>query len=171
MIEESQPKPRKRWFFRWWAVVIWCFIGFVLLIAIISGVTGSGDTPSDQSINTESVSPAPINVAPAASSSGSTPKTSFGNGTFEVGFDIEPGTYRTTGPSNNAVPQCSFARLKSAGGGMTDINNVIDIQNIGGPAIVTIEPTDGGFFSQMCNKWERGFSYERKCCHSHDEFR
>ena len=161
MIEETQPAPRKPWWRRWWAIVIWCVIAFVVVISIISAATGSGGTASDTSFSTQPDNSSPVSAPPSASSSSSSskgPKTSFGNGTFEVGLDIEPGTYRSTGPSDSSAPYCSFARLRSAGGGMSDLNNVIDIQNVGGPAVVTIEPTDGGFFSQLCNKWEKASS-------------
>ena len=158
MAEETQPAPRKPWWRRWWAIVIWCFIAFVVIVSIMSAVTGSGGTASDTRVSTQPDNSSPISAPPSASSSSTGPKTSFENGTFEVGIDIEPGTYRSTGPSNSSAPYCSFARLRSAGGGMSDLNNVIDIQNVGGPAVVTIEPTDGGFFSQLCNKWEKASS-------------
>ena len=64
-----------------------------------------------------------------------------------------PGTYRSAGPSDPDVPICSFARLKEAGGSMTDMDGIIDIQNVMGPAIVKIKASDGGFFSQFCEPW------------------
>ena len=160
MAEENQPAPRKPWWRRWWAIVIWCFIAFVVVVSIISAATGSGSTESETRVNAQPDNPSSASAPVSASSpsSSASPKTSFGNGTFEVGIDIEPGTYRSTGPSSGSAPYCSFARLKSAGGGMSDVNNVIDIQNVGGPAVVTIDSTDGGFFSQLCNEWHKAGS-------------
>ena len=43
-----------------------------------------------------------------------TPATSFGDGSHEVGVDIAPGTYRTSGPGAD-FPLCSYARLRTAG--------------------------------------------------------
>ena len=80
---------------------------------------------------------------------------SIGNGTFIVGVDIDPGTYRSAGPSNPDVPFCSYARLRDAGGGILNVDNVLDIQNVQGPGVVTIQTSDGGFFSQGCQPWEK----------------
>ena len=79
--------------------------------------------------------------------------TEFGNGSFEVGVDIAPGTYRSEGPADARALFCSFARLKTAGASYTDLDELIEIQNVQGPAIVTIEASDGGFFSQNCQTW------------------
>ena len=69
-------------------------------------------------------------------------------------MDIQPGTYRSAGPES-PYPICSFARLKTAGGSMFDLEEVIDIQNVQGPAIANIGASDGGFFSQGCQRWQR----------------
>ena len=93
-------------------------------------------------------------AAPAPPPASSLP-TEFGNGSFEVGVDVAPGTYRSAGPADARIPFCSFARLKTAGASYADLDQVIDIQNVQGPAIVTIDPSDGGFFSQNCQTWVR----------------
>lgn len=74
-------------------------------------------------------------------------QTSFSEGTYIVGTDIEPGTYRNSGSSG-----CYYARLNSFGGGQ---EAVIDNDNTDGPAIVTIAPTDTGFESVRCGTWEK----------------
>ena len=95
----------------------------------------------------------PIGSSPATPMATATPTVvSFGNGTHEVGYDIQPGTYRSEGPESQAALFCSFARLKDAGAGL-NLDNVIDIQNVQGPAIVNIDASDGGFFSQNCQPW------------------
>ena len=78
-----------------------------------------------------------------------------GHGAYEVGVDIQPGRYRSAGPEE-PFPMCSFARLKTAGASYLDFDEVIDIQNVMGPAIVNIKPTDGGVFTQGCQPWTRG---------------
>ncbi len=94
--------------------------------------------------------------APAATSTPAPPMAaSVGNGTFIVGIDIDAGTYRSAGPSNPDVPFCSYARLRDAGGGILNVDNVLDIQNVQGPGVVTIQTSDGGFFSQGCQPWEK----------------
>ncbi len=75
----------------------------------------------------------------------------FGDGTFQVGKDIQPGTYRTREGSSG----CYYARLKGFGGSVEDIiaNNTTDA-----PAIVTIAATDKGFESQSCGTWTKDLS-------------
>jgi hypothetical protein len=72
-------------------------------------------------------------------------KTSFGEGTYIVGTDIEPGTYRNSGSSG-----CYFARLSDFTGGL---NSIIANGNTDDPTVVTIKPTDAGFESQACGTW------------------
>ena len=75
----------------------------------------------------------------------------FTDGSYQVGIDIQPGTYRTTTGSQG----CYYARLKGFGGSVEDIlaNNITD-----DPAIVTILPTDKGFESQNCGTWTQDLS-------------
>ena len=75
----------------------------------------------------------------------------FTDGTYQVGIDIQPGTYRTQTGSQG----CYYARLKSFSGSLDDIlanNNTDD------PAIVTILPTDKGFESRNCGTWTKDLS-------------
>jgi hypothetical protein len=75
----------------------------------------------------------------------------FGDGTYQVGKDIQPGTYRTRTRSTN----CYYARLRGFSGSTDDIiaNNDTDA-----PAVVTIKPTDKGFSSQNCGTWTKDLS-------------
>ena len=84
----------------------------------------------------------------------STPRTSFGDGSHEVGVDIAPGTYRTSGPTAG-MPICSYARLRTAGASYADTSQVLQLENVMGSAVVTIQSSDGGFFSQLCGTWTR----------------
>ena len=74
-------------------------------------------------------------------------KTSFGDGTYILGTDIEPGTYRNDGSSG-----CYYARLSGFNG---DLNTIIANGNAEEPVIVTIEPTDAGFQSNQCGTWNK----------------
>jgi hypothetical protein len=76
---------------------------------------------------------------------------SFGDGTYQVGTDIQPGTYRTRVGS----PNCYWERLKNFGGG---INAILANGGTNAPAIVTIEPTDAGFNSEGCGTWTKDLS-------------
>ncbi|MDA0636986.1 hypothetical protein OUY22_26560 [Nonomuraea sp. MCN248] len=71
--------------------------------------------------------------------------------TLVVGVDIQPGTYRTTGPAGGGG-QCYWARMKSATGGLAD---VIDAGMPTGPATVTVLATDKSFQTAGCADWTR----------------
>jgi hypothetical protein len=74
-------------------------------------------------------------------------KTSFGQGTYIVGLDIAPGTYRTRGGTG-----CYWARLSGFAGG---ISGILANDNVTGQAIVTIKAGDRGFVSTNCGTWSR----------------
>lgn len=70
---------------------------------------------------------------------------SFGEGTFRVGIDIQPGLYRTEGSDT-----CYWERLSGFSGSFDDI---IANSNPDGPTLVEILPSDIGFSSQRCGTW------------------
>lgn len=78
-------------------------------------------------------------------------KPSFGDGTYQVGTDIQPGTYRT----REGSPNCYYERLKDFTGGL---NSILANGNTSAPAIITIKPTDAGFNSQGCGTWTKDLS-------------
>lgn len=71
---------------------------------------------------------------------------SFPDGTYRVGIDIAPGTYRNTDSSQF----CYWERLSGFSGELNDIiaNGFSDARQI-----VTIAPTDAGFVSRRCGRW------------------
>lgn len=73
-----------------------------------------------------------------------------GDGTFVVGEDVQPGTYKTGGPEESVVPNCYWARLKSTSG---DFEDIITNGNAQGPTTVTIAAGDGAFQSTGCQEW------------------
>jgi endonuclease YncB( thermonuclease family) len=81
------------------------------------------------------------------------PAKTIGDGTYVVGVDIQPGTYRTTGPAEDAVlKMCSWKRLKDTSG---EFRSVIATNIAQGPTTVTIKPTDGAFESRGCAPWTK----------------
>jgi hypothetical protein len=89
----------------------------------------------------------PTGQAPAAQAP--KPGTIPGNGTFTVGSDIQPGTYKTAGPAS-AI--CYYARLKDTSG---DFSAIINNNTTQGPATVTIATTDGAFQTTGCQTWTK----------------
>ena len=70
------------------------------------------------------------------------------DGTYRVGIDIEPGTYRTAGRSAEGATDCYWARLSSL--------NEVDIlaSNITtSPQLVLIEAGDRAFLTHSCQPW------------------
>ena len=86
----------------------------------------------------------------------------FGDGTYQVGSDVQPGTYRT----RESSPGCYYARL---GGFSGEFEDLLANGNPTGPAIVTIEPTDAGFESQRCGTWTGDLSAITESKTSFDE--
>lgn len=74
------------------------------------------------------------------------PKTTItADGTYQVGVDILPGTYRSTGGGD-----CYWARLRTLA-----TNDIIDNDNASGPAVVAILPSDAAFLTKRCGTWQR----------------
>ena len=74
--------------------------------------------------------------------------TSFGQGTFIVGTDMRPGTYRSSRGDG-----CYWERLRGFTGNFSEIiaNDFRD----SGRAIVTIKASDKGFSSSRCGTWTK----------------
>lgn len=72
-------------------------------------------------------------------------KTEFGGGTYIVGTDIQPGTYKSSTPNG-----CYWKRLADFYGN-TDTLIDSDISNT--QAVVQINASDIGFSSENCGTW------------------
>jgi hypothetical protein len=70
-----------------------------------------------------------------------------GDGTFQVGKDVQPGTYRTVG---NDDGMCYWERDKDAKG---DTDSILANDTVAGSSYVTIKPTDKIFTSTDCKDW------------------
>ncbi|MDH6550762.1 hypothetical protein M2161_004323 [Streptomyces sp. SAI-133] len=71
-----------------------------------------------------------------------------GDGDFQVGSDVKPGTYRTTGNSDG---MCYWERAKDASG---ETDSLLANDNVTGTSYVTVKATDKLFTSSDCNDWE-----------------
>ena len=77
---------------------------------------------------------------------------SFGDGTWIVGDDIEPGRYRTPNDAKGSFVLCSWTRLSGLSG---DLDDVIAIKLPSGPTYVEILPTDVAFETDDCGLWTK----------------
>ena len=69
-----------------------------------------------------------------------------GDGIYRVGADIEPGTYRSPGPSNSA---CYWARLDAQ-------DEILDNSLSRGPSVVNVQPTDAAVETANCQPFTKG---------------
>jgi hypothetical protein len=100
--------------------------------------------PSDAGFHTQGCGTWTQNLSAITSS----PDAPFGEGTFIVGTDVSPGTWRSAGSSD-----CYWERESGFSGTFSDII----ANNFGsGPQIVTIAASDVGFRSNGCGNWTEG---------------
>ncbi len=146
------------------AVLVLGAVGFLVSRDVRVGGTAAGATPGPTATAAPTPSAAPstavssavpsaaTSAPPSASASG--PSSSFatiGDGTWHVGQDIQPGTYRLREPSST----CYWARLNGFTGVLSDIATSGTEASY---AVVTIAPTDKGFESSDCGTWTQDLS-------------
>lgn len=142
-------------------------IGIALGVGLVSCIIGAAIGGAGTHTNTAatangvktviSIQPSPVistvtktvTVTQAPAAPPPPPTALSQDGTYLVGTDIQPGTYR----AKNIVDSCYWGRLSSTDG-TSDIiaNNVV---NAGGQAIVTIKPSDKAFETRGCGDWQK----------------
>lgn len=145
------------------ATALFAFVFGASVVAIGSETTSASDQPSTSTVT----STATITDPGSTTTTTATPVTSTktktatvtaeppapasgipGDGTFEVGVDVEPGTY-VAGPGSRG--QCYWARLSGSG----DLGDIIDNNISSGQSIVTIAASDKFFESSGCSDWTK----------------
>ncbi len=137
-----------------WVWVLAIVVGAPMTLCTVAAVGAAGRSGKSESVAVPSPqvvaatpSPQPVEAAPEPEPVG--PKTEFaGDGTFLVGKDIEPGTYR----GNEAGGKmCYWTRLSGLSGEMGDMiaNDIAQ-----GPTVVTIKATDKAFETKRCGAWK-----------------
>ncbi|GAA1399230.1 hypothetical protein GCM10009639_38660 [Kitasatospora putterlickiae] len=96
--------------------------------------------------------PPAVTTPPAETAPAGPADTIDGSGTFLVGTDIRPGTYRTAGPGGRSGGMCYWERARSADG---DLDSVIANENLMGQGVVTIKKSDVVFKTQGCQSWTK----------------
>jgi serine/threonine protein kinase len=101
--------------------------------------------------------PTPAAAAQTSQATATTPATALPqtvmskDGVYVVGIDIQPGTYHTTGARSTANGgQCYYALLSS-----TNTNDIIDNNNVTGPATITIGKRVKAVDITDCNPWRK----------------
>jgi hypothetical protein len=132
------PAPRKA---KRWPWILATVAAFVIGIAIGS----SGNTPDTSAAPTAPAEPAaeqmeaePVEPEPAEPAG---PATSATAGVYQVGTDLDPGRYKTDGPStDSALAMCGWSRNSNDSG---EFDAIIANGIVEGPSSVTVN--DGEF--------------------------
>jgi hypothetical protein len=86
----------------------------------------------------------------AASSSPSRAALSV-DGMYQVGVDVQPGTYKTAGPADPSN-ECYWRRVSNLSG---DSGSTLAFNFSAGQQVVEIMSTDVGFETKNCQPWQR----------------
>ncbi len=156
-------------------VSVFAIVAFGFLYAVESSLHNNSaagtsatatDTPDpslsqsqSQSQPTDTVQPQPADTAtPAAPSQGN----GFGDGTYTVGTDIQPGVYHTDGNAG-----CYWARLNNTDTSST--SNIIVNDNASGPVMLQIKATDAAFETTNCGTWTPAGEWSTPALSSFDD--
>lgn len=147
---------------RTWQVLV------VAAVALVIGITAGASTktktttvsagsvqPSVQATQATAATTSPpttasaTTAAPAPTSppTSAGPKTSFSDGSYRVGVDIAPGTYRSSGTGSD----CYWKRLSN----FTGQNDILANYLSNSPTTVTILASDAGFETHRCGTWTK----------------
>ncbi|MFF9341039.1 hypothetical protein ACF1CG_15040 [Streptomyces sp. NPDC014773] len=148
----SNSPSQRSWFAR--HKVLTAAGAVVVVVAIGAAMSGGGDegaTPEAKASapaasggkGSDAGSKAPESKAPEKKA-----VTVDGDGDFEVGSDVKPGLYRTTG---NEDAMCYWERSKDATG---ELDSILANDNVTGTAYVEIKKSDKFFKSTGCETWE-----------------
>lgn len=138
----------------------WALAAVMTVIAFVSCAVNStlpaAPTPSQGGPITVPYTPptvAPAAVAPTPDPQ-SGPRTSFGDGTWEIGVDIAPGKYKSAGPTESYEGAICFAQTTKKGDG--EIGDIVNQKVVKGPITYVIPATGVKFFeSNGCQTWTK----------------
>ena len=118
-MENADGAPAKRWGLG--KVLLW-IAGIGIVSSVVLTSLGNTANPGSSVSNTANTASADNSNSVQSTTSASNvpvqsgPSSSFGDGTFIVNNDIQPGTYKNSGGDS-----CYYARLKGFGGTVGDI--------------------------------------------------
>jgi hypothetical protein len=114
---------------------------------VLAACGGSSQTAATVTSTVEITKTVTVTAPPPPSA----PKTVMEtDGTYRVGTDIVPGTYRSAGPSPEGESDCYWARLSSL-----NSTHIIDSNISTGPQVVMILPSDRAFLTRSCQTWQK----------------
>lgn len=142
------PKPRRRWL---WAagIVAAFFVGLGAGSTTAVGTERDTAAPAPRTVTVTApppapqtytrTAPAPVTVtaeppAPVTVTAEPGPTATLSNGVYEVGVDVQPGRYKTDGPTGS-LGMCFWSRNKNDSG---DFDAIITNGIVEGPGSLTI---------------------------------
>ncbi|MFD3836602.1 hypothetical protein ACFWWC_10125 [Streptomyces sp. NPDC058642] len=128
-------------------------LGAVVGIVVIGAVSANSGDDSGDSTSSDKGSSASAQTKAGgekeAAQAAEQKKVAFeGDGDFQVGSDVKPGTYRTSG---NDDGMCYWERAKDSSG---EMDSLLANDNVTGTSYVTVKASDKLFKSSDCNDWE-----------------
>jgi hypothetical protein len=115
--------------------------------AVACGPAKDSAAPSGASAGTTTVSAPAAHKSEKPAAKPAVKPAFKGSGMYQVGVDIHPGTYVTSG---NAEGTCYWERAKDAKG---DMDSVLANDNVTGSSYVTIAKSDKYFKTTDCKDW------------------
>jgi hypothetical protein len=114
---------------------------------VLAGCGGSSQTAAVTLTSTLEITKTVVVTAPPPPFA---PRTTMEtDGTYRVGTDIVPGTYRSGGPRRREA-DCYWARLDGL-----DPDHIIKNEISADPQVVMIQPTDTAFVTHSCQPWQK----------------
>lgn len=122
-----------------------------LMVGCLAIVATSPPLPPTPAISPATTWDTPREAARPAVDTQAADGSLAGDGTYIVGVDVAPGTYRSKGADDvNGV--CYWARLDSTLG---DTDSIIANDGGKGAQVVTVKKTDKAFTSRGCAEWTK----------------
>lgn len=135
-------------------------VGVAFLIGVAAGASGAerDQTVAASETPTTGSTVLPVLASPPPTSATTTtavpttttapgPKTSFADGSYRVGVDIAPGTYRSSATATG----CYWKRMSN----FTGVDDIIANYLSNSPTTVTILASDTGFQTRGCGTWSK----------------
>lgn len=143
----KQKNPFKRLIINSLGIII------VLIVGIAIGSAAAGTSTVTKTVTKTQTVPGPtvtvtVTPPPPPAASGTVMN---GDGVYVVGTDIKHGVWHTKGAlTDNIDPNCYYALLSS-----TNTNDIIDNNNVTGPATITVGPNVKAVQVGGCQTWHR----------------
>jgi hypothetical protein len=145
------PTPQQRWPLWPWLVLTVAGV-VVTAVAAIVGTAASTERaanpdPIRVTVTATQFQTSTVEVTVTVAPPPATPATALLDGLHEVGVEVQPGVYQTTGPSGANAGGCYWTRTDTAGG-------IIDNGVLTGPGTITVHRNEV-VETAGCQPWQK----------------